>query len=175
MAEIKAEQAPFVKDTIPGPPPPPPTDPTKTRARKSSLTESWAHTFEDMPVAPDQHGQLATALKTADIYGAISITAAKKFFEEMSASKPQPSDAFTKENLAMSEHDVAIPTKRLKTLRKQIVDLQREGYKPTNPDAQGRIERRGKELWKIFHKRLDELTEAELQAVLQQRMIWMVP
>jgi superfamily II DNA or RNA helicase len=172
MAEIKAEQAPFVKETMEGLPPPPPSSSTKTRARQSALTDSWSHTFDDAPVAPDQHGQLTSALKAADIHGAISISSAKKFFEEMSGPKPE---LFTKDNLALREHDVATPTRREKAKRKRITEKQKEGYKPTDPASHARIERRGKAIWKIFHKRLEELTEAELDAVLAQQSIWMVP
>ena len=174
MAEIKAEQAPFVKEVMTGPPPPPPTKHTKTRALQSSLTDHWAHTFEFDPVEPDDHGQVTNALKAADIHGAISVTAAKKFFDEMTAPK-SATDEFKLEDFKLPEQEVVPPTKREKRLREQIVELQREGYSPANPYSSARIERRGKAVWNIFKKRLEELTEAELQAVLKQRTVWMVP
>jgi superfamily II DNA or RNA helicase len=171
MAEMKAEQAPYVKEAMsPPPPPPPPPNGSKLRARQSAMTDRTAETFNDPPVEGDEHRQLTDAMMAAEIHGAIPISAAQKFFAAMmspdSATQPEA-------------EDVLEPRKREKKLRDQIVGLQREGYYKDLPaeikkKISERIERRGKAMWKMFHKSLDELTEAELKAVWDRRAFWAV-
>jgi superfamily II DNA or RNA helicase len=172
MAEIKAEQAPFVTDDLNIGPPGPGGGgggPTRVRPRESSLTESTAATFNDPPITGGTHEQLTTALKLADIHGAISTTAAQRFFEAMTG---QQSPEIAPEQLAVVE-DIEPPSKREDKLRKQISKLHRSGYNPHDPETSKRIELRGKAMWKIFNKRLEELTEPQLQTVFEMRHIWM--
>jgi superfamily II DNA or RNA helicase len=169
MAKIKAEQAPFVRDSVPLPPPPPPPSGNKMRAVQSELTSASAHTFDTAAIMADEHHQLNEALKVAEIHGAISTTAAQRFFEAMKAERVKPQI-----NEATNVEDVVPPTKREKKLREQIVRLQRAGYRRNDPETAERIERRGKAIWQIFQKRLEELTEEQLQSVWNNRKYWMV-
>ncbi len=173
MAEIKAEQAPFVRDVNAGPSSPPKSN-DKLRARESDMTEGMAATFTDLPIEGDRHRQINDALRLADIHGAISTTAAQKFFDAMS-QHPQSSTQSQQENVNNQQADVEPPSKREKKLRDMIVAAQREGYKPYDPLTRERVDRRGQAMWKMFRKHLKELTEAELQAVWDNRATWMVP
>lgn len=173
MAEMKAEQAPFVIDETSPPlsPTPPGPDGSKLRARQSSMTDRAAETFSDPPIEGDEYRQLAYAMKAAEIQGAIPISAAQKFFDAM----------MSKNSAAQDEvEDVLEPRKREKKLRDDIVRLQREGYYKTDPEdvrkaVSARIERRGKAMWQIFRKRLEDMTEAELKAIWERRAYWAVP
>ena len=173
MKRIKLEQAPFIVDEpMDTPPKTPPKSKSTTTPKQSEVTDRSAHTFDDAPVVPDDFDAVNDALKQADIHGAISTTAAKKFFDVMTSTaqnpKPQP-EADTDTII-----DVEPPSKREGKLRKEIVGLQREGY-DKSPESQERIKRRGKEIWKIFHKGVDEMTENELRQVLALQSLWRVP
>jgi hypothetical protein len=173
MAEIKTEQAPFVTDNLNVAPPGPGGSgggPTRVRPRESSITDRTAHTFNDPPIEGDVHDQLTTALKAADIHGAISTTAAHRFFEAMTGQRPP--EAAAEQSIV---EDVEPPSKREEKIRHKIRKLQRSGYNRHDPETSKRIELRGKAMWKIFNKRLEELTEPQLQTVLEMRTIWMNP
>jgi len=171
MEQIKAEQAPFVVEEVPGPPPPPPGSKSTTRAKQSKLTDRSAHTFGEPPVVPNVHDIVTDALKQAEIHGAISTTSAKKFFDAMSSAAQKPSASQAEADVI---DDVEPPSQRERRLRDRISDLQRQGYDKT-PEAQARIKRRGQAMWKMFHKGVGEMTERELIAVLDARLLWMVP
>jgi superfamily II DNA or RNA helicase len=84
MKRIKLEQAPFVVDEPMGTPPKqPPKSQSTTTPKQSEVTGRSAHTFDDVPVVPDVYNLVTDALKEADIHGAISTTAAKRFFDAM--------------------------------------------------------------------------------------------
>lgn len=123
---------------------------------------------------PNVHDLVTGALKAADIHGAISTTAAKKFFDAMSSAAQNPKADEPED--ADTIIDAEPPSKREKRLRDRIVAIQREGWLRDNksPEAQERIKRRANKLWKIFHKGIDEMTENELQQVLAMESLWRV-
>jgi hypothetical protein len=166
MEEIKRGQAPFVidpKEGLPGPDGPK----QKTWAKGSDMTDRSAHTFDEAPIEATTHLTVTNAMKLAEIFGAISTTAARKFFAAMSSGHtPPPEQDF-------STDDLQTPSKREKDLRDKIVAAQREGYQ-ADPETQSRIVRRGRAIWSMFHKRLEEMTEDELKAVWEHRSGWMV-
>lgn len=172
MAEMKAEQAPFVDESLGPPPPPPPPPPNgKLHPRQSTMTDPAAATFNDPPIDGDEHRHFTAAMKAAAIHGAIPITAAKNFVDAM---KAQAASGFAPPPPDQHEDDVMPPSKREQKLRDQIVAAQRAGYRG-DAETTEMIARRGKAMWRMFHKSLDELTETQLQAVLDNQDIWARP
>jgi hypothetical protein len=172
MERIKLEQAPFVvEEPLGAQPKQPPKSNNTTHPKQSEMTDHSAHTFDEVPIMPDVHDLVTGALKAADIHGAISTTAAKKFFDAMSSAAQNPKSDEPEDTDTIV--DAEPPSKREKRLRDRIVAIQREGYNKS-PESQERIRRRGKELWKIFHKGVDEMTENELQQVLAMEPLWRV-
>jgi hypothetical protein len=165
MAEIKADQAPFVEETIPGTKTGGGIGGTKTRPRESSMTEASAHTLDETPVMSPNYEQTTQAMRLAEIDGAISTTQAHKFFEEM----------LNGHNVATGQQPSATidpPRVREKRLRDQIKKMQREGYRAEEPLTHDLPARRGSAMWKLFRKGVDDMTERELQFVVNHPEQW---
>jgi superfamily II DNA or RNA helicase len=169
MAEMQAEQAPFVKEAACTTPPPPKVD-TKMRPGQSEMTDSTAHTFDEAPIKPVDHKVINEALKSADILGAIPTTAGLKFFEAMKAAQSAQSVSPTGQTAV--KEDVEPPSKREKKLRNKISEFQRRGYDPNDSATTERIRNRGNVMWRQFGKHLDQCTEEEMKAIWNNRNYW---
>lgn len=169
MAEIKADQAPFVVETpLPGPTPPSGGQGgNKVHARESAMTNGSAYAFDGDFIEPPDYDHLTDAMKSAGIHGGISKTQAKKFFEEMSAPRPAPQAA-----PQQPEADLDPPRVREKRLRDQIKKLHHRGYDSKDPVAKDLPRRRGLAMWKIFQKGVEDMTEQELQYVVAHPELW---
>jgi hypothetical protein len=135
------------------------------------MTNGAAHTLDDAPVESPDHEQTVDAMRRADIYGAISTIQAQKLYEEMSrqSTAPPPKD------LQPPPDDVDPPLVREKRLRDDIKDMHRKGYSPADPKTQEIIHRRGKAMWHIFKKSVEDMTEQELQYVAHHPEMWAQP
>jgi superfamily II DNA or RNA helicase len=166
MAEIKADQAPFVEETIPGTGPGG-GDGSKTRPRESVMTNASAHTLDEIPIMSPNYEHTTQAMRLAEIDGAISTTQAHKFFEEMLNNRQA-----TGQQSSTPAASIDPPRIREKRLRDRIKKMQREGYQSEDPMTHDLPERRGKAMWKIFRKRVDDMSEEELEFIVNHPEQW---
>jgi hypothetical protein len=174
MAEIKADQAPYVTefDRSPGPPPPPKS---RMYPRSSDIGDPSTHTLDEKPIEAADHDMVTTVLKEADAVGAISNSQAYNIImrgREYTKSTPGNSGS----QRSNSQQSGTPPSQREAQLRNDIVKYQRRGYAgKDNPAAHAktaeRIRQRGHDMAKMFGP-LENLTESQLKAVWAARTIW---
>jgi len=173
MDEIRAQQAPFVDDRVRGPnrQPPAQPQPTRTRPVESAATTASTHTFEGPPIENNDHEIISVALREAGLFGALAIEPAKRFFEAMNGQKANPNNVQPQQQ---EESDpIPTPSDREAKWRKDIEDFKRSDYTGGNdPAAQERMKLRGWKIKRMFGKPIDELTEAQLEAVWNARNVW---
>lgn len=174
MAEIKKDQAPYVDELLViGSKGGGTSGTSDFRPRESAIGEASAQTFNDPPVEGQDYTAVEMALKQSGLFGTIPIVDGKKFADSLRQQQqqqqsqpqsPQPQPASTKPALT--------PSQREEKLRKEIVELQRSGYNPSDPQSVERTRERGKRFFKIFKKTLPNCTEKELQAIKDASPTW---
>lgn len=174
MAEIKKDQAPFVDETLGG------TGTTGGgsgqsgfKPRESEIGEASAQTFTDPPVEGRDYTDVDDALKQSGLYGSISTVDGKKFADALKQQQSQQQPQQPQSKQTSTGPSPLTPSQREEKLRKEITDFQRRDYIPNDTVSSKRIADRGKRYWKIFRKRLEDLTEKELQAVWDMRATWL--
>jgi superfamily II DNA or RNA helicase len=174
MQEMNAEQAPFVAEVQDGNGGGGGEPTSKLQPQQSKLTSHTTQSMDGSSIEPDMHQRILDAMDAVDIRGAISMSDAQKFLEAVVSTsvQPVPTAADIEPNAANKPKSKEPPRRREKKLRDQIVGLQRGGYVKGDLESQERIVRRGKAIWKIFGKKLEELTEAQLQKVLEYQRYW---
>lgn len=164
MKEIEEEQAPYIIEKEgPPPPPPPPQDKTTFHPVESEMGEGTAYAFGGAPIDGDEHVNLNTALRAAELYGDWPIDKAKRFYDAMN----NPVAA------AQEEEEDDPPSERERKYRNKIENHKRSDYQANDPTSQERFKRRARAIWRMFNKPVEELTEAQLRAVWDNRAAWM--
>lgn len=169
MEEIRANQAPFVDDQIRQSPAGGGGQGTRTRPIESGITNASTHTFDSPPVEDTDHNNIDAALRDAGLFGAIGVEPAKRFFDAMNAQKIRPQ---AQQQQAEAE-PIMTPSQREARLRTVIESCKRTGYRRDDPAASDMIKERGRRIYRIFGKRVEDLTEQQLQAVYDSRHQWL--
>jgi len=170
MAEIKADQAPFVEETIPGDGPGG-SNGSKTRPRESAMTNASAHTLDETPIMSPNYDHTTQAMRLAEIDGAISTTQAHKFFEVM-LNKQHTASQSGQQQQSNAAPTIDPPRVREQRLRDRIKKMQRAGYEKEDSLTHDIPERRGRAMWKIFRKRVDDMSERELEFIVNHPEQW---
>lgn len=164
MTEMEEEQAPYIVETIPSMPPGPP-GPAKPMVYplKSEMGAASAYAFGGLPIDGEHHANLNAALRTAELYGDWPIDKAKRFFDAMSTA-PAP--------VPQADEEIKPPSERERDWKKAIEDYKRKDYQPGDPASVARFKARGRAIRRMFNKKPEHLTEAQLQAVWNARAAW---
>jgi superfamily II DNA or RNA helicase len=143
-----------------------PGEPKKhLRALDSSMGDASNHTFDSTPIDGDKYRQLKNALDKSGLYGYMSIDQAQQFAKAM--------QDFKEDGEVKTKAETKPASVREKDLRVQIENLKRTGYNKDNPESVIVIRERGKAIWRMFSKRVEDLTEPQLEAVWKDRDRWM--
>jgi hypothetical protein len=163
MTEMEEEQAPYIVETVVMPPGPPgPPKPT-VYPLESEMGAASAYSFGGLPIDGNDHANLNSALRMAELYGDWPIDKAKRFFDAMSAAPPAAPQA---------EEEIKPHSERERDLKKAIEDYKRKDYNPSDPASVERFKRRAKVIRRMFNKKPEDLTIPQLQAVWNQRAVW---
>jgi hypothetical protein len=170
MEEIKEAQAPYVVETVPTQGPPPPSVKNTFRPLESEIGAGSTYTFSGPPIVGDEHADLNAALRAAGLFGVLPIDDAKRLRDAMNnpAAAPQEEEAAPQEE----EEDSDPPSVREKNLRSKIEAYKRSDYDPSDPTIRDRLQRRGRAIWAMFNKPIEEFTETQLEAVWDVREAW---